>query len=90
MLLLIDSCPLTRIAGSGKQLIEVMCFLKLVTDQVLIFLLDCRLKQGYYSGGERGITGTCKGKISVRINSRCFFFYFSSSVFLAQCLLECP
>jgi len=45
------------------------------------FRLDRRLKSGYYSGGDGGIT--CKGKISAQINPW-RVVDFSSDIFLEQ------
>jgi len=52
--------------GSGLELIEVLCFLKLTTEQLLVYRLDRGLKSHYFSGEEG--RSTHKGKISGQIN----------------------
>ena len=51
--------PLTSItchmAGSILQFIEVNWFFKLTADQVLVFLLDCRLMSGKFVENRAGL-----------------------------------
>ena len=69
-----------HIMGSGLELTGAAFFF-LTTDQLLVFRLDCRLKSGYFSGGEGG--STRKGKILTQINPWCIVD-FSPDIFLAQ------
>ena len=45
-----------HIEGSGYELIDGACFMKLIAGQMLIFSLFRGLKLGYYAGGEGGST----------------------------------
>ena len=55
-----------------------MFFFKWTADQGLVLGLDCRLKAGYYFGGEGG--SMCKGKILTQINPW-LVFDFSSDMY---------
>ena len=72
--------PVSRdhIVGSGLKLIEVAWFLKLTAVQVLVFNWVACSSQVITLGEKEG--DTYNGKISVRINPRCFVD-FSSEIY---------
>lgn len=65
---------LDHIVGSGYELIKVECFLKLITDQVLVFRVDHRLVRLLLWGREEGVLGKAKYRRKSSL-ARCWLFF---------------